>query len=133
MKSTIQTLQDEITHNTLGIFWITESPLTKETLLVQEFDYFTNGQISNFLKAGQTNSNFTKNIFIQKNFGEDSFICHLQDKENDRKESLLQLKSLVDAISTERNELILVNLSSYNYSAVLEKLYPAALIKTLKL
>ncbi len=134
MKSTIQILQDEITPNTLGIFWITESELSKETPLFREFDYFTNGQISNFLKMAAERENvFSKNIFIQKNFGEDSFICHLKNENEDRKESLKQLKSLVDAVKTERNQLIIINKSKHDYEHEIRNLYPKAEIRELNL
>lgn len=134
MKAAIQILQDEITPNTLGIFWITESGLSKETPLFREFDYFTNGQISNFLKtSGDRESSFSKNIFIQKNFGEDSFICHLRDHNEDRKESLKQLKSLVDAVKTERNQLIIINKSKHDYEKDIRDLYPKAVVRELNI
>lgn len=134
MKSSIQILQDEITPNTLGVFWITPTPLSKETPLIREFDYFTNGQISNFLKAESPElKKFSKNIFIQKNFGEDSFVCHLQDISSERSESLKQLKSLIDSVKTERNELVVINTTEHNYSGELEKLYPKSVIRTLKI
>ncbi|MCK5884835.1 MAG: hypothetical protein KAG61_14185 [Bacteriovoracaceae bacterium] len=134
MKSAIQILQDEITPYTLGVFWITPSPLTKDTPLTREFDYFTNGQISNFLKTkSPEEKKFTKNIFIQKSFGEDTFICHLQDVLSERAESLMQLKSLIDSVKTERNELVLINTTSHDYSLELKKLYPKLTIRCIKI
>lgn len=120
----IQKLLDKIDSSILGVFWITEKPLTEDLPHIREMDYLSNGQLSQFfMRSNNLPSLHNKNIFIESSFGESFFICHIFHQDNEVSTSLSQIKSLVENVQSERNKLILINGTQFNYAREISKLF----------
>lgn len=120
----IQKFLDTVDSTVLGIFWITDSPLSPNLPQIKEMDYLSNGQLSQHFKRDQgVASLHSKNIFIQKSFGQDFFICHLHHNPAEVKDSMNQIKSLVENVHSSRKKLLLLNCTSYDYLKTITSLF----------
>ncbi len=105
MKNDLQTLQDQITPEILGIFWITNEKLTDHPRPFHAIDYFLDGILTN-ASLEKTNS---KNFFITRNFDQAFFVGHLQNNNPDLQKEIKEIMTLVRAFKTSLKNILVRN------------------------
>lgn len=123
--SPIQELLDRVDSSVLGVFWITQAALTPDLPLASEMDYLSNCQLSQYFKRTQGIASAQhNNIFIQKSFGQDFFICHLHQPPQEEDSALEQIQSLVSGLKSNKNKLIVISDTKSDYRLLIANKFP---------
>jgi hypothetical protein len=108
-----QILQDSITPEVLGIFWLTDSCLTERPHLFNELDYFCNGLLTRY--QTETNNAQKKNFFVSKSYGAPLFLGQFQNSSNIEQEDFNQFMYLSKSLNSDKKTILLINLENTKY------------------
>lgn len=123
--TSIQKMLDAVDARVLGVFWITKEPLSPTLPLAKEVDYLSNSQLAQYyIRSHGVATMQQSNIFIQKSFGEDFFICHLHQPINAEESAVKQIKALIQGIKSQRKKMIVIDNTERNYQQLISKEFP---------
>ena len=134
MSQDLSHLLESITSKTLGIFWLTDTPLSLDCLKVNEFNYLLNGTLYRQIKNPPSGHN-PVSFFLTQNFGHDFFLAHIF-VENDTVLNQLEKKfQFMQSFPKEAQEVFVYNQSqntkNINILKLLAKTFPHIMFKNL--
>lgn len=109
MNQEIQLMKEIIGSETLGVFWITPTPLSTHPKYFFALDYFMDGLLNQYVNQMQRKE--AVNYFISKSFGSFFFLGHLQsDNFNLNIERIKQLLALLPKNTpAEKKQILLLD------------------------
>jgi len=138
-KSSIEILQDAITPDVLGVFWLTEDKLLNKPAPFSTLDYFLDGLLTSFYQKRKGLSEnreevSRKNFFISRNFGGPFFVWHLETSHKELKEELKNLMEMAKKMNTAgKRSLLVLNNKQKKDLSFLSKSWPDFNFKFIKL
>ena len=126
MNKNIQILQDTITPEITGIFWITSTPLTDRPKPFEAIDYFLDGLLTQYVKhvTDQVTDSNTKNFFACENFGKQFFVGHLLRDSKNIEHDFREIISLTKALDRTEKQVAVIDFESDKYIQILKSKYP---------
>ena len=132
MKEDIEQLQQEITHQTMGIFWISQKKLTQRPRPFHALDYFLDGLLFNYCER-KTSQNEGKNFFVSSHFDVPFFVGHF-DMGQDRPRNILDdLMGLAKPFKISGGLVLVLDFSGQNFFNYLSSKYDKFKFKELPL
>jgi hypothetical protein len=134
LSSGFKSVLDQFTPDILGAFWLTESELSREISCFDEFNYLFDGLLSQYL-YGQSLEKGTlpkANIFFTQNFNKKIFLSHIKC-DGDISGALDEQMAIVKLATEERKKILVLNNTSKDWVAGLQKRYSQFEFITLEL
>jgi hypothetical protein len=132
MQTELETLQDFITKDFVGVLWFSIEPLDQKPALFSSFDYFFDGLL---LKKINTEKTIEANYqtFFTKHFNQDFVLGHLDANNINWQNDLGKFVDYLKVINTEKRKLGVINFTTHKVTEYLQKKYSANLISELKI
>lgn len=125
LSSEFKSVLDQFTPDILGAFWLTEEELSRELSGFDEFNYLFDGLLSQFLygQSLEKGSLPKANIFFTQNFQQKIFLSHIKS-DGDISAALDEQMAIVKQSNEERKKILVLNNTSKDWVAGLQKRYP---------
>lgn len=124
MKEDIEQLQQVITYQTMGVFWISQKKLVQCPRPFYALDYFLDGLLLNYcLKKTSQQEMEDKSFFVSNHFGTPFFLGHFDTFQDRSKEILDHLMRLVRPFKTRGASILVLDFSRQGLCKYLSSKY----------
>ncbi|MBT3583716.1 MAG: hypothetical protein HN509_02315 [Halobacteriovoraceae bacterium] len=125
-SSDILKLQDLLTQEILGIFWVTKEQIKDFPRLYESMDYFMDGLLTkgSLVKEGDSSSSYPdKTFLLSEHFGAPFFIGHIEESVKKMDQHFAQFMDLVEGFKSDRKKILVIGQQGERLQSFLKKKY----------